>query len=137
MRAGLIVICHVGQQYVPAMMLAKHHDMVEYLPPDRPNQAFGVSVLPGRSRCSWSVANAHRAKPPDECLAISTIAIAKDIFRSSLPAPGLRHLPRNPLGCGACRHAEPHQATPLVPQNQKAVERPEGERRHYEEVHRR
>ena len=40
---------------------AKHNDMIEYLPPDRANQPFGVGVLPWRSRCSRSVANAHHA----------------------------------------------------------------------------
>src|SRR5260221_6422532 len=79
MRAGLVVICHVGQQYAPKVTLAKHDDVIECLPPDRANQAFGIGVLPGRSRCSWSVANAHRAKPPDECLSIIAIAIANDI----------------------------------------------------------
>jgi hypothetical protein len=61
------------------MPLAKHNDMIEYLPPDRANQPFSIGILPWRSRCRWSVANAHRAKPPDECLAIGAIAIANNI----------------------------------------------------------
>jgi hypothetical protein len=93
---------------VPKVTLAKHDDVIECLPPDRANQAFGIGVLPGRSRCSWSVANAHRAKPSDECLAISAIAIANDIVRSGLPVASLRHLSSNPFSRRACRHPQPH-----------------------------
>jgi len=34
MRVGLIVICHVGQQHLPKVTLAKYDDMVEHFPPD-------------------------------------------------------------------------------------------------------
>ena len=71
MRAGVIVICHVRQRYVPKVPFAKHNDLVEHLPPDRANQPFSIGILPWRSRCRRSVANAHRAKPSDECLSIS------------------------------------------------------------------
>jgi hypothetical protein len=65
MRACLAVICHVRSQYVPKVPFAQHNDMVEHLSPDRANQPFSIGVLPWRSRCSWSVTNAHRAKPPE------------------------------------------------------------------------
>jgi hypothetical protein len=66
--------------------LAKHNDMVEHFPPDRANQPFSIGILPWRSRCRWSVANAHRAKPPDECLAIGAIAIANNIVYAATDA---------------------------------------------------
>src|SRR5260221_7482697 len=103
---------------MPKVTLAKHDDVIECLPPDRANQAFGIGVLPGRSRCSWSVANAHRAKPSDECLAISAIAIANDIVRSGRPAASLRHLSRNPFSRRVCRHPQPHDLASTVPQVQ-------------------
>ena len=55
------------------MTLAKDNDMAEHLSPDRANQPFSISVLPWRLRCSWSVTNAHRAKPPDVFIAIGAI----------------------------------------------------------------
>ena len=97
MRAGLVVICHVRSQQVPKVTLAKNNNMVEYLSPDRANQPFSIGVLPWRSRCRWSVTNAHRAKPPDECFAIGAIAITHDIIRRSLPAASLRQLSSNPF----------------------------------------
>src|SRR5712672_909197 len=110
--------------------------MVEYLPPDRANQPFTIGVLPWRSRCRWSVANAHRAKPPDVCLAIGTIAIANDIVRCSLPAASLRQLSSNPFSRRVCRHPQPHDSTSMVPQDQEAIQQPEGECRHDKQVHR-
>src|SRR6266850_1216355 len=135
MRAGLVVICQVRWQHQPKVTLAKHYDMIECLLPDRANQAFSIGVLPGRSRCRWSVANAHRAKPPDECLAINAIAIANDMVRSSLPAASLRHLPSNPFGRRVCRHPQPHDSTSMVPQDQEPIQQLEGKRRHDEQVH--
>ena len=120
MRAGLVMICHVRSQYVAKVTLARHNDMIEYLPPDRANQPFSVGVLPWRSRCSWSVANAHRAKPPDECLAISAIAIANDIIRCSRPTASLRQLSSNPFSRRACGNLQPHDSTSRVPQDQEA-----------------
>ena len=64
--------------------------------PDRANQPFSVGVLPWRSRCRWSVANALRAKPPYECFAIGAIAIANNIVRAGLPAASLRQLSGDP-----------------------------------------
>src|ERR1700686_4183031 len=120
---------------MPKVTLAKGSRVVEWLPPDRANQAFGIGVLPGRSRCSWSVANAHRAKPPDECLAISAIAIANDIARSGPPAASLRHLSSNPFSRRVCRLPQPHDLTPTVPQDQQPIQQSEGKRRHDEQVH--
>src|SRR6266404_863341 len=110
--------------------------MIECLLPDRANQPFSICFLPGRSRCRWSVTNAHRAKPPDKCLAITAIAIANDIVRSSLPAASLRYLPSNPFSRRVCRHPQPHDSTSTVPHDQEAVQQPEGTRRHDEQVHR-
>ena len=121
MRAGLVVICHVRSLQVPKVMLSKENDMVEYLSPDRANQPFSIGVLPWRSRCRWSVRNAHRAKPPDECFAIGAIAITHDIIRRSLPAASLRQLSSSPFGRRVCRHPQPHDSTSMVPQDQKAI----------------
>ena len=48
------------------MPLTQHDDIVQAVPPDRPDQPFHVSVLPRRSCRCRSVTNAHRFKPADE-----------------------------------------------------------------------
>ena len=37
----------IGMQYVPEMPFAKDHDMIEAFPPDRANETFASTVLPG------------------------------------------------------------------------------------------
>jgi hypothetical protein len=67
-----------------------------------------IGILPWRSRCRWSVTNAHRAKPPDVFIAIGAIAIANDVVRCSLPAASLRQLSNDPFSRRVCRHPQPH-----------------------------
>ena len=45
------------------------------------NQPFRMAILPWRVGRSWPVANAHRAKPRFEYLAVGAIAIADDVPR--------------------------------------------------------
>jgi hypothetical protein len=73
MRAGFMVICHVRQEHVPKVPFAKDNDVVEHPSPYRANQPFSIDVLPWRSRCRWSVANAHRAKPPQASVSCRAI----------------------------------------------------------------
>jgi bifunctional non-homologous end joining protein LigD len=47
---------------IPYIDLAKHDDEVQALPPDRADQPFGVSILPGRSRRSRPVTRLHEIK---------------------------------------------------------------------------
>jgi hypothetical protein len=61
--------------------LAKDDDMVKTFPPHRANQPFRMAILPWRLGCGWPVANAHRAKPPFEYVAVGAIAIADDVLR--------------------------------------------------------
>jgi hypothetical protein len=57
-----------------------------------------------RSRCRWSVTNAHCAKPPDVCLAIGAIAIANNIVRWKPPNRKPRQLSSDPFSRRVCHH---------------------------------
>src|SRR5258707_15749553 len=46
MRADLVVVFHVRQQYVTEMPLAEHNNMVKALPSDRTDETLSKSVLP-------------------------------------------------------------------------------------------
>src|ERR1017187_6926468 len=46
MRADLIVVFHVRQQYVTKMSFAQHDDIIDAFPSDQPDQPFGISILP-------------------------------------------------------------------------------------------
>ena len=43
------------------MPFAEDQDMIQAVASKRPDQAFNIRVLPGRSRCGRAVANPHRS----------------------------------------------------------------------------
>jgi hypothetical protein len=48
-----------------------------------------VSVLPRRSRCCWSVPNAHGREPSHYSMTIRGISVADEVLRRLLPGKGL------------------------------------------------
>ena len=107
MRAGAVVILHVGLEYVVQVSLAEDHDMIKAFPSDRAYQPFSMSILPRRSRRGWPVTNAHRPKTPGEYLAVDPVPIAYDIFRCGFPTAGLDKLLGNPFGGRVCCNSQP------------------------------
>src|SRR6266436_5420249 len=115
MRAYLIIIFQVRQQYVTEVPLSEHNNVVKAFPSDRTDQPFGVCILPRGAWRRWPVANAHRSKSSDEDIAIGLIAIADQIVGSPFPAEGFRNLICNPF-CGRMRcDAEPYDLSSAVP----------------------
>ena len=84
-------------QYVPEMPFAKDHDVVKAFPPDRADEPFTISVLPGRTRSGWPVPDAHRPEPALEYLAIGAVTITDDVLWRQLPTHCLGQLPGDPF----------------------------------------
>src|SRR4051794_5064516 len=80
------------------MPLTKYDYMIKALASDRADQSFRIAVLPRRSRLCRSVANAHRANAPNECLAVDAVAITNEVLRRALPTESLRDLLGDPFG---------------------------------------
>ena len=87
------------------MALAKDHDVIKALASDRADQAFAVSILPGRAWGGWLVANAHGAKTSFENVAIGAIAVMDEIFWRQFPAADLGELMGDPFRAGMRGHA--------------------------------
>ena len=79
------------------MPFAKDHNVVEAFPPDRADETFAISILPGGTRGRWSVPNAHRPQSTFEDLAIGSVLVTDDVAWRAVPAYGLGELPRDPL----------------------------------------
>jgi hypothetical protein len=60
MGPGAIVIFSVFPEYPSKMRLAQDHDVIEALASDRADEPLDVSVLPRRTGCGWSIADAPR-----------------------------------------------------------------------------
>src|SRR6202165_339611 len=137
MRAYLIIIFQVSQQYVAEVPLSEHNNVVKAFASDRTDQPFGVSILPRGAWRRWSVANAHRSKSSDEDIAIGLIAIADQIVGSPFPAESFRELICHPF-CGRMRRdAKPKNLPPAMPHDQQAVEQTKRDCRDDEQIHRR
>jgi hypothetical protein len=83
---------------VAKVPLAKHHDMIQAIPPDRADQSLRISVLPRRSCCGRPVANAHRTKAAGENVAVDGVSVTDDVTWCCFPAIGLRELTSDPFG---------------------------------------
>src|ERR1700736_3756742 len=118
------------------MGFAEHHNMIEAFPADRADQPFCVRVLPRRTRRRRAVSNADRSNAADKYLTVCTIAIPDQVSRNLLPAASLSELIGDPFGRWMCSNSEPQQLPPAMPDNQQAVEQPERDGRHHEQVHR-
>src|SRR6478735_12779632 len=114
MCPSAVVILLVRAQHMPQMLLAKHDHMIEAFASDRADQPFSVTVLPRRSRCCRSVANAHRANAPRKCLAVDTVAITNEVIRHRLPPAGLADLPGDPFGGWRGCDADPKNSSAVV-----------------------
>src|SRR5712675_2272482 len=136
MRAYLIIIFQVRQQYVTEVPLSEHNNVVKAFPSDRTDQPFGVSILPRGAWRRWWVANAHRSKSSDEDIAVGLIAIADQIVGSPFPAESFRNLICNPF-CGRMRcDAEPYDLSSAMPHDQQSIEQTKRDCRHDEQIHR-
>src|SRR5882672_6310969 len=135
MRAYLIIIFQVRQQYVTEVPLSEHNNVVKAFPSDRADQPFGVSILPRGAWRRWSVANAHRSKSSDEDINIGPIAIADQIVGSPFPAESFRNLICNPF-CGRMRSDdEAYDVSSAVPHFFFQAEDGIRDCRHDEQIH--
>jgi hypothetical protein len=89
MGTSPIVIVGVGSEDPTQMGLAQDQDMVEALSPDRADEPFNGSVLPGRARRSWSVPDAHGSKTSRYHIAIRSISVPNEVLRCLIPEEGL------------------------------------------------
>jgi hypothetical protein len=58
-----------------------------------------------RSRCGWSIPNAHRAQAADEDVNVDGVAVTNDVFAA--PLSNLGELARNPLSRWVRGHSQP------------------------------
>jgi hypothetical protein len=73
----------------------------------------------------------HCSKPPDDDIVIDAIPIANDISWRLLPTVGFGQLTGNPMGVRACGHTQPQKCAARMLQDQKSIQQPKRERRHY------
>src|SRR5262245_30439064 len=96
---------------------AEDHNVVK----TRSDDSFRISVLPWRARRDLAVADAHRTHTTDEGPTVGTIPIPNEIMRYISPTVSLGELPGDPLRVRMGGHAQPHQLSTAMLENQKSI----------------
>src|SRR5258708_2707976 len=135
MRSDVVVIACVRLQNLAQMHLAQDNDVVHTLTPDRPDQPFGKTILPGRGWCGRLVPDAHGAQSACDGSAIDPIPIADEVARSLIPRKGLRDLTCNPFCRQICCDVDPDEVAAVEPDDDEGIEQVETDSWNNEQVH--
>src|SRR2546422_4897726 len=84
MRAGGVVVREVTAQQASEVPFVEHDDVIEAFWSNRPDDALGEGILPGRSRRDEDLANSQTLHPPCEHVAVDGIPIAEQVLRRRL-----------------------------------------------------
>jgi hypothetical protein len=115
----VIIIGREFRKNSPKMLLVGHNQMISALAPDRPDQAFNMSVLPGRAERGGPIPNAHRSDASFECTTECFVIVANEIFRCRVLRKRLRDLARQPLGLRMSSDCIPNQPSSAMAEHQK------------------
>jgi hypothetical protein len=81
----LIIIGRIFRKNSQKMLCVERDQMVKTFVPDRPDQAFNKSILPGRAERGGPIPDAHRSHAGLECGAKCSVIVANEIFRCAVP----------------------------------------------------
>ena len=84
MRSRSVVARKVLTKYSPKVGLIQNDDMIETVPPDGPDQAFTIRILPGRLWRRDHFLDIHRRHSANEFRAESPVSITQQISRSTI-----------------------------------------------------
>src|SRR5215475_8154376 len=116
------------------MPLVEHNDVIEAFPANRPDDAFGEGILPGRSRGDEDLAHPEAFHPPDEDIAVDRVPVAEQVLGRGLFGKALDKLVGGPGGRGLVGGVDMDEFSPVVSKDQESEEQLEGEGGHDENV---
>src|SRR6201997_2358014 len=117
------------------MRLAQHNDLVHTFTPDRSDQPFGKSILPGRRWCNGPIPDAHGAQSARDDAAIDPVAITDEVVRSLIPRKRLRYLTCNSFCRRICCDVDPDELSAAEPDDDASIEQVETDSWNNEQVH--
>ena len=86
MRSGVVMILEIARQHAAQVTLTEDNDVIPAFTADRTDQSLDIWVLPGRSRGSNDLRDAHRANAMPESGAIRFVPVEPSRFQD---IPGL------------------------------------------------
>jgi hypothetical protein len=88
----LIIIGGVFRKNSSKMLCVDDNQMISAFAPDRPDQAFNTSVLPGRTERGRPIPNAHRSNASFERDTERSVVVTNEIFGRRIPRERLGDL---------------------------------------------
>ena len=104
------------------MSLAKDNDVVHTFSPDRSDQPFGKSILPGRRRRNGPIPDAYGAQSACDDAAIDPVAIADHVERRFIPRECFCDLACNPFCRRSCCGVDPDEISAVQPDDNESIE---------------
>src|SRR5262245_49741106 len=103
--------------------------MIRALTPDRSDQAFNMSVLPGRAVRGRLIPDPHGAHPSLVGATKCSVVVTDEIFGRRVPGKCFGDLAREPLPRRVLGHRKSQQLPPLMAKDETYKEPPKGNRR--------
>jgi hypothetical protein len=103
--------------------LVQDDDVIQAFTADRTDQSLDIWVLPGRSRGSDDLRDAHRANAMAECRAIRFVPVAQQIARSRVPREDLGHLAGKPVLRRICGDFEVNDPSAIEAENDQGIKK--------------
>jgi hypothetical protein len=97
----------------------EHDQMICALAPGRPDQAFSISVLPGRAERRGPVADSHCSYAGLERAAKCSVIVMDEIFRRCVPRECFGDLTPQSFRRWVLGHRKSQQLSPVMAENKK------------------
>jgi hypothetical protein len=130
-----VVVGEVVSQQATQVRVVQHHDVVEALAAQGPDEAFHVRILPRRPRRRLDFVDPHGLGSTREHDPVDRIAVAQEVARGRLPGERLHELLGRPLSRGGVGDVDADDASPVVRQDHEDEQDLEQHCGHDEEVH--
>src|SRR5580693_8537010 len=135
MRSEIIIIAGVRFQNSAQVCLAYDNEVVHTFTPDRADQPFGKSILPGRGWCNGLVPDAHGAQSAFDHAAVDPVAIPDQVARRFIPRECFCDLACHPFCRRSCRDVDPDEISAVQPDDDEGIEQVEAKGWNNEQVH--
>jgi hypothetical protein len=126
MGPGVMVVPEIRSEDVSQVALAQDDDVVETVPPDRPDQAFGEGVLPGAVWRREDFTDSHTLHTLLKRVTVDAVAIAEEIGGGGVVREGVDDLLGSPGRGGMLGDVEMQDAPAMVSEHDEDKEHPQG-----------
>ena len=130
-----VVVIRVGAKQATQMRFAHHDHMIQQVPPDRTDDTFDITILPGRPRGNRSIPDAHCRYPFTEDLPVCAVTVPQQIMRGAVPWESLNDLTRDLVSRRMVCGGDMNKPPAIMIQNNKTKKKPEADGRYDKQIH--